>query len=81
MQRKKQVRTETRHTVELDAQDLLECLAPKLNIPPEILHRVKLYVEIPGGGDWSNTDLSISSESPLKISWVTVEEDTEASVW
>lgn len=26
----------------------------------------KIFVRVPGGGDWSNTDLEISEEQPLQ---------------
>jgi hypothetical protein len=28
-----------------------------------------VYVQVPGGGDWSNTELDLSSETSLQIRW------------
>lgn len=34
----------------------------------------EITVHIPGGGDWSNTDLDISDAHPVIVSWTTEQE-------
>lgn len=35
------------------------------------LHDVRVLVRVPGGGDYSNTDLDVTAESPVTIIWET----------
>lgn len=34
----------------------------------------KIFVRVPGGGDWSNTDLEISAETPLQATSIEVDD-------
>lgn len=38
--------------------------------PPQRNKDLKVHVEIPGGGDWSNTDLDISKDHPIIVTVV-----------
>lgn len=35
----------------------------------------KIFVQVPGGGDWSNTDLEIDSDTPLRATVTTTTTD------
>ncbi len=35
---------------------------------------LRIYVAVPGGGDWSNTDIEINREHPLCVEWTTTVE-------
>jgi hypothetical protein len=37
----------------------------------------QVFVEVPGGGDWSNTDLSIEQRTPIRVRWIEVSEEVE----
>lgn len=52
-----QVTTTTDVRIELDADALLGVLKTAFDLPDN----AKLHVRVPGGGDWSNTDLSIGN--------------------
>ena len=65
------------HTIELDEIKLKELLR-NAGVPiPGI--GVEISVAIPGGGDWSNTDLPITGKTKVTISWVTIDEVTGQS--
>jgi len=38
------------------------------------LNNIEVYVRVPGGGDWSNTNLDVDEKCPILIEW------TETSV-
>lgn len=62
------------HMLRLDKEELLSALnAAGYQIP----HGCEITVRVPGGGDWSNTSLDISGNSPVTITWQTVEEKTD----
>ena len=44
----------------------------KLKIPKDAL----VYIEVPGGGDWSNIDLEVSSEHKIHIVWSVTTNET-----
>ncbi len=55
-----------RLTIQLTDQDILRLLREQgAAIPPE----ARITVMVPGGGDWSNTALDISKETPIEIEW------------
>lgn len=55
-----------RLTIRLTDQDILHFLREQgAAIPPE----ARITVMVPGGGDWSNTALDISKETPIEIEW------------
>jgi hypothetical protein len=39
----------------------------------EVPSNAKISVHVPGGGDWSHTNLEIDNESPVNITWETDE--------
>lgn len=38
------------------------------DLPPDAFD-IKVHVYVPGGGDWSNTDLDIDSDAPVTVSY------------
>lgn len=62
----KTVKIETTHRIELNKESFLQLLlsAGCKGIPKN----VAIYVLVPGGGDWSNTTLTID-EAPVIITW------------
>jgi hypothetical protein len=70
IKRYKMVSEDITDTIILDGEDLYRHFVDfiKLNIPsgkdPE---DVRFYVNVPGGGDWSNMELDINEKSPLII--------------
>ena len=64
-------------TIEVDAVTLIEALrANGVKIPGD----AKVYVTVPGGGDWSHTDLDIDDDAPLTIEYEEHTEDEETEV-
>jgi len=58
------IRTDTTTvTLEFNREDLLKAL----QLPPEAI----ISVQIPGGGDWSNTELFIGEDVMLDAKWET----------
>lgn len=51
----------TTHRVEVDAEDIR-----KLVGAPET---AEVYVSVPGGGDWSNMDLTIDKKHTITVEW------------
>lgn len=70
----RRVTTRQTHRVELD-QDMLRSLLDSAGVRVPI-RGAKFFVAVPGGADWSNTDLDIDSENPVVIEW---EETTEGT--
>lgn len=63
-----------RHEVELDRDQLLEMLrAAGADLPEDVGH-VRIYFAVPGGGDWSNTDVDIDKSNPVRAEWSVVTE-------
>lgn len=64
-----------RFRIELDDKTLLKLVKEFI---PENAEDVKIFVEVPGGGDWPNCDLDIGDRQPLVIMWTTCfEEDLD----
>ena len=62
---KKTDRTVSRY-FELDNSDIFEYLLSKnKDIPANAAFFV--HVDVPGGGDWSNTELKVDAETPVKL--------------
>ena len=59
------VTTTTDVRIDLDHEALLGVLKTAFDIP----ENAKLHVRVPGGGDWSNTDLTISDDVPLVLTF------------
>lgn len=64
--------TRTDHVVSLTKDDILEFLRSKGVLEKGVPDRaVEITAHVPGGGDWSNTDLVLGSESlySLHVAW------------
>lgn len=63
--------TTEEHRLEVDKALLLEALRAfgHHNIPAY----AKIFVRVPGGGDWSNTNLHIDEDGVLHVCWSQVE--------
>lgn len=60
---------ETKRTCTLNLSEKALCdllRAQGIDIP----HDAEVSVYVPGGGDWSHTDLDICEDTPVKITWV-----------
>lgn len=68
-------RVEKTHRVCLDDEDIREILKQKYNITiPAKALSLKVFVEVPGGGDWSGQELEIDDDTQIQVVWRTVEE-------
>lgn len=65
---KQQTRVTRDYRLELSGEQL------RAMLPDDIPVNAEIYIQIPGGGDWSNTSLDITIENPVVITWKTVEE-------
>lgn len=71
------VRTTVEREIHLNNEDLILAINQELKsqgaavIPPE----AEIYFSVPGGGDWSNTDIDIDDQCPIKIKWTEVTEE------
>lgn len=66
----KSVVTTTKRSITLDRKAIRALMAMAHNDIPET---ADIYVQIPGGGDWSNTALDIDAENPVTIEWTEVD--------
>lgn len=71
---RKRVRTTETFRIEVKGPELLQVLSQELKAQDKgpIPEDASIAVWVPGGGDWSNTDLDLN-EHPVVIEW-TVEE-------
>lgn len=66
----KNVRVETRKEIKLTDGHLRELIrAVSGDVIPA---HADIYIEVPGGGDWSNTSLDVCAEHPIIIFWAEV---------
>lgn len=63
----------TKGSIELNAADVVELLRARADIPAAATMRV--YFAVPGGGDWSNTDIDVDDRNPLRLDWELVTEE------
>jgi hypothetical protein len=59
-------KVEKHFKLKLSREQVLAALQEKYNIPDA----ASVFVHVPGGGDWSNTNLDIEHQTPLEIHWV-----------
>jgi len=59
------VETTTKHRLELTNVEIIEALRKDDYCIPK---DANVFVRVPGGGDWSNTDLDLTDQ-PLVITW------------
>jgi len=65
------VRTETTKRLELDGDVIRGLLASRgVDVPRD----ARITVTVPGGGDWSNTDLEVDARCPVVVTWTEVEQ-------
>lgn len=58
------------HHGEITAAGIIDLLrAAGHQVPDNAL----FYFSVPGGGDWSNTDIEIDTRHPVRFRWSTVE--------
>ena len=62
---KKKVTTTETH-FELSTLDLMEYLETK-GFKLDSAYDIKAFMEIPGGGDWSNTNLEVEPGRPIRV--------------
>lgn len=68
----KTTRVETRKRIELTDEDIRALVrATSGSIIPVA---AEVFVEVPGGGDWSNTSLEIR-DAPVVIAWTEITEE------
>lgn len=68
----KTIRTEVRKRVELSGGELRKLI--KTATGQDLPARAEIFVEVPGGADWSNTSLNIDNRTPVIITWTGVSE-------
>ena len=66
------VRTE-RCSIELDEKIIRQLVqVAGAQIPEDA--NVRIYFAVPGGGDWSNTEIDIDNQHPIYVEWTKTEE-------
>lgn len=76
---KKVVTTTRKIRIEVEGHDLIRLLETTGQIPKvSARNGVKVFVTVPGGGDWSGSDLDIERETRIQIEWEEVETKEEA---
>lgn len=71
----KTTRVETRKRIELTDLDLRSLI--KTATGNDLPARAEIFIEVPGGGDWSNTSLGVNKETPVIIAWTEVVENND----
>ena len=62
--------TTTRYEIILSFDELRQIINGDLARPmAQIPRNARIYMKIPGGADWSNTDLDMGEGYPLIIEW------------
>jgi hypothetical protein len=61
---------------EISGEELLESLLRQLQLPSGAV--VHFYMDVPGGGDWSNTELQVQPDQPLRFRAVSGEQREES---
>jgi hypothetical protein len=58
-------------TYRFDKESLLRTLRKAGHEIPTDARDVKVFMRVPGGADWSNTNLDVEESCPLIITWKT----------
>lgn len=74
IQKKTTKTVDTTCTINLDGSDIIHLLACSGMAVPR---NASVEFSVPGGGDWSNTDIVIDESNPIVVSYRDVEEETE----
>lgn len=61
-----------KHKIKVDTTFIRDVFCKQFRIPANATH-LKVYVKVPGGGDWSNTDLELDDSNSLYVSWIVQE--------
>ena len=57
-------------SAELDSADLWEFVKSKFGgVPMKVVGPVRVYIDVPGGGDWSGCPLDVSADRPVIVEW------------
>lgn len=62
------VETTAKHTVKINRELLLSLVR---DVMPRSATDVRVYFQVPGGGDWSNMAVDIDDEHPVYVQWTT----------
>jgi len=67
--------TRKEYTCTLSKQELIAFLTGRCNRLPYDLkpEHTRIFVRVPGGGDWSSTDLEIDDADGVVVSWYELE--------
>lgn len=66
------IRKVTSTSISLDDLDIVTMLKNKGEIP-KVIANVSIFIKIPGGGDYSNMDLEINKDCPVRIEYDEIE--------
>ena len=66
--KKKSVRTTEATTITIDNNDIIQYLKSKGHAVNK-MSSLKIYVQVPSGGDFSGKELDIDSDTPLRIEY------------
>jgi hypothetical protein len=66
-------KTTSRRTLRLTREDMLQALR-LLGVEISEDASVTIRMHVPGGGDWSNTDLDVDDENPIEVTILEVQE-------
>ena len=55
------------HEVRLNAENILELLASQPGVV--MVGKPRVYFDVPGGGDWSNTRIEIDDDYAVIVRW------------
>jgi len=58
--------TNTTHKVTLGREEIIEFLRSKGKY---VTDDARVYIPVPGGGDWSNTNLDLDQDSQVEVTW------------
>ncbi len=77
LKRTAEVSTQTKHHVKLTGEGLRQLFADAgFKVPKHAC----IAVRVPGGGDWSNTNLEIDQDHVLEIWWIDVKDSKPTKV-
>ena len=71
--------TQRRHEITLDGEAIRALLSQGLvaqGLDPLPHRGYAVTFTVPGGGDWSSTEIDITREHPITVSWTTTETET-----
>ena len=69
MKRKTSIRSEQNYEISLDKGEILDIMRKSGYDIPSDENSINVEFRVPGGADWSNCDVDIDSENPIKVRW------------